>query len=690
MLCLLGKRSRFVVLLHFALHADFPFPRLEIRLAIEKRPKASTIPFERALGQNSLCRAESKNMWGRLSLTNQKRRRMASQSSSVPVLESLEPRTLLSAVVVQLSAQQDNTIYNVATGDQANGQGQYIVTSGSSGTALARRGMISFDVAAANIPDGATILDVVLTMNLAQTTGGAAAVGVHRLLKGWGEGFSDAAGNETEGAAAGAMDATWLFSRFDGVTWSNAGGDFGGASASVTTRSTGAYEWAGSGLVDDVQDWLDDPYTNFGWMIKSSELAGNVKSFISRNSSNVALRPKLEITYEEPVVPGIVEGRKWHDKNANGIRESGKVLGLDLQFVDGKNFYNQYGGKEYWYQSQVNNNWYFLSPNGILRQWSGKAKSLSGKTVDRLDSQVWYSPETLLGSPEKADEPWMNGFVFELVNSSGDVVATETSRDIDLNGDGIIQTEAEQGWYRFENVEPGKYTVREVVPDGWVQSASRTSPGAEEVYRLDRKLGLEAGSKTLENFGGKGERWLKGSNGWYYVTPIGDLYKWNGRAVTESIPLSGSWIASPGISYFRDPSLLYAAKNPVLNVNPGSVLTRVDFGNYQPVVITGSSRLSQIPEWIRNSPGFEVLSNPSGSKKDPVYTWKVVLVDTDPDDAPGNSDDPLKAVLQDLDKLGRFTSGKKTIVKSSSGASFKIDLSALDQGKYRILDFYFS
>lgn len=52
------------------------------------------------------------------------------------------------------------------------------------------------------------------------------------------------------------------------------------------------------GLVDDVQDWLDDPSTNFGWHL---ELDGtgednNAKSFQSKEFTN-GQRPFLEVTY---------------------------------------------------------------------------------------------------------------------------------------------------------------------------------------------------------------------------------------------------------------------------------------------------------------------------------------------------------------------------------------------------------
>ncbi|HQX50631.1 MAG TPA: DNRLRE domain-containing protein [Planctomycetaceae bacterium] len=545
-------------------------------------------------------------MWGRQLFRRHHRRRHETQFLRVAATEVLEQRSLLSALTVQLSADRDNTLYDVIAGDVSNGHGQYIVTGGATGAASARRGLLSFDIASAGIPSGSTILDVVLSMNLAESIGGTASVSVNKLLKAWGEAGSDAPGNEFDGAAAQQFDATWLFSRFDGTAWTNAGGDFSGSSGSVAVSSLGIYEWIGGGLIGDVQQWLDSPVQNFGWLIKGSEVSGNVKAFDSRDSANAVLRPKLEITYEEPVQPSIVEGRKFHDLNADGIRISPTVANLGLQFQGGNDFYNLYGGQEYWYRSQANSSWYILTPSGQLTKWNGQAKQLTGQVVESLDPHVWYTPSVLTSTSNTVAvaEPWMNGFSFELVNGSGAVVATTISRDVDRNNDGIIQPESEAGWYRFEGVGPGTFTVREISANGWTQSASRTSPAAPTAYSLDTTLGLKYTGSYHENYGGRGELWL-GSTGasWYYVTPIGDLYKWNGQAVSAGAQVQGTLVDSLGMQYYTDPSLIWAAANPTLTVTSGTVVRAGDVGNFQPGVISGRKWNDVNVDGVRNSGG---------------------------------------------------------------------------------------
>ncbi|MEY4186319.1 MAG: hypothetical protein RIT02_1353 [Planctomycetota bacterium] len=530
-------------------------------------------------------------------------RRSASQFVSTEILEN---RSLLSTFTATLDASHDSTIYNVPTGDLSNGSGQFLIAGGAAGFATARRGLVSFDVAAAGIPPGSTILDAVVTLYVVNPGSAASAsVGLHPISKPWGESASNAPDDELEGTRAAARDATWQFSLFDSIGWASPGGDFGAASASLAVGGVGAWEWAGSGIINDVQQWLDNPLNNNGWMIVSDEQAGSIKSFASRESDNAALRPRLEITWEEPFVPAIVEGRKWFDRNADSVRQAPAVQSLSLFFPNGRNSYNAFGGREYWFRSSVANAWFFLTPQGDLIRWNAQPGKLTGTLVDSPGLRAWHNPSSLLGTTTNpgspVDEPWLNGFSFQLVNDQGQIVATTQSRDIDLNNDGLIQEEQERGWYRFENVRPGNYSVQEIVPTGWAQSPGRHSPAAGSAWQLDLSLGLTATGDLFENFGGLGERWLKSTTGWCYITPVGDLFQWNGKPVTAAAPLSGTLAGTLNNFYHRDVSLLAAAQNPVIPVAGGTTVSRIDFGNYRPAVIEGRTWLEIDPNGSRGT-----------------------------------------------------------------------------------------
>jgi hypothetical protein len=532
------------------------------------------------------------------------RRRRSYGGHVLSSLQTLELREVLNSVTVQLAAVRDTTIYDTQAAALSNGAGQYLIAGGSAGSVAARRALVAFDLASAGIPEGATIIDAVLTLNAAESLGNTTTVSLHPLSRQWSEAGSDASGNELDGAPAQAGDATWLFSLFDTTAWAFAGGDFGGASATTQVDAIGTWQWTGGGLIADVQKWLDQPQSNFGWLLRSAESPGDIKSFHSSESPNVALQPQLEITYEEPFLPSIVEGRKWLDRNADGIRQSPTLSQLRLFHPGGKDFFNSYGGQEYWYRSPTNSNWYFLTPNGDLKQWNGEPKKLTGTTIESLGSRAWHNRTPITAAASGTEEPWLNGFVFELVDQSGKVVAATSSRDIDRNGDGQIQAEQERGWYRFENVAPGQYTVREVLPEGWVQTAGRTSSGAAQAYSLDQSLSLSFTGNLFENSGGLGERWLRGGNSWYYITPTGRLFRWNNRTYSATAPLSGTLVATLGNPYYQDVSLLHAAENPVLNVTSGSVTTRFDFGNYQPAVVEGRTWIDVNPDGLRNPTRF--------------------------------------------------------------------------------------
>ena len=56
---------------------------------------------------------------------------------------------------------------------------------------------------------------------------------------------------------------------------------------------------------------------------------------------------------------------------------------------------------------------------------------------------------------------------------------------------------------------------------------------ALEVHRaheIGDRLGLASAGKQYQDWGGKGEKWLRGErDSWYFITPAGELYRWTGR-----------------------------------------------------------------------------------------------------------------------------------------------------------------
>ena len=212
----------------------------------------------------------------------------------------LQPTT-----VMTLSPSKDNTLYESAAGALSNGAGQNLfvgLTGQPVGSAI-RRGLIAFDISG-NIPAGAVIMSVTLKLNLSMvSTTGTQTVTLHRLLADWGEGTSVGGG---PGAPATMGDATWRHTFFDTEFWAAPGGVFSPTARAATAvggaAGLGFYQWTSAHMAADVQGWLDNPVTSFGWAILGDELqSGSARQFDTRENSTAANRPALVVEFLPPM-----------------------------------------------------------------------------------------------------------------------------------------------------------------------------------------------------------------------------------------------------------------------------------------------------------------------------------------------------------------------------------------------------
>jgi hypothetical protein len=204
------------------------------------------------------------------------------------------------ALAADIPASQDNTLIESATGAVSCGAGEnfYVGRTGQASD-YRRRAVLRFDLN--SIPAGATIVTATLQMNVTTVSSTSSmAVELHATTAAWGEGTSVCTG--AKGVASTTGDATWIHTFYDTSLWGTAGGEFGApVSASTSVGDMGVYDWSGTGLVQDVQAWLDNPSQNFGWTIVGDESgASGAKVFASRENATTALQPKLEVTYTAP------------------------------------------------------------------------------------------------------------------------------------------------------------------------------------------------------------------------------------------------------------------------------------------------------------------------------------------------------------------------------------------------------
>ena len=129
-----------------------------------------------------------------------------------------------------------------------------------------------------------------------------------------GEGTSNT-GNSQQGRGEPATetDATWVHTFFSTTTpqfWTTAGGDHAStASATRLVGATGSYVWGStSGMVADVQAWLDNDSQNHGWLVKGVEDQNTniepAKRFATRENATINNRPKLVVNYTPATISG--------------------------------------------------------------------------------------------------------------------------------------------------------------------------------------------------------------------------------------------------------------------------------------------------------------------------------------------------------------------------------------------------
>ncbi|MCA8961045.1 MAG: DNRLRE domain-containing protein [Planctomycetes bacterium] len=246
------------------------------------------------------------------------------------------------ADTITLHPSKDNTLFDPLTGAETSaGAGVWLFTgrTGFSGGNRLRRSLFAFDVAA-EIPAGSTIDSVELRLLQLDAAPGLVptTVQIHRVLADWGEGTSSAGGGS--GAPATPGDATWTLGFYpDSATaWTNPGGDFDPAVLSSTTVTGVVFvtrTWgATASFIALTQQWLDDPSSNFGLMVRHQNESSSQTSvkWASREDSFSPPELVIEFTPSTPIGPDF----QRLDCNADGdVQVSDPVFAVSSLFVTG-------------------------------------------------------------------------------------------------------------------------------------------------------------------------------------------------------------------------------------------------------------------------------------------------------------------------------------------------------------------
>ncbi|MCB1197943.1 MAG: DNRLRE domain-containing protein [Deltaproteobacteria bacterium] len=200
-----------------------------------------------------------------------------------------------------LYPQKDNTLYENATGSVSNGEGSVLIVGRTNeGSTYLRRAVLMFDIAS-DVPAGATITNAILRLSTKRVASNTArTIDLYRIESNWDQGTSSINNNAGQGDASTTGDATWIHGLYNTVMWTTAGGDYNATSlASVdVTSANNSYEWTSNDLIADVQDMLDNPSTNYGWILIGDESTSKSAKIFSSLEGTSA--PELELEFDEP------------------------------------------------------------------------------------------------------------------------------------------------------------------------------------------------------------------------------------------------------------------------------------------------------------------------------------------------------------------------------------------------------
>ena len=208
-------------------------------------------------------------------------------------------------------------------------------------------------------------------------------------------------------------------------------------------------------------------------------------------------------------------------------------------------YFENHGGRGEKWMRDSKGHWYFVTPDGGLYKWDGQTGA-NGSLVTILDASFHERPEVLHDS-----QPVQNLAMDDRLLRA---TAAELDQEFELSvGANTFENHGGKG----ERWIKGRKHWFFITPDGtltrWdrkpgangevigkldsrfhhdltrLTNATRWLNGVERAYALDRGLEFTQPARDYFNFGGKQEKWILGSERWYFITPDGAVHRWNGK-----------------------------------------------------------------------------------------------------------------------------------------------------------------
>ena len=79
---------------------------------------------------------------------------------------------------------------------------------------------------------------------------------------------------------------------------------------------------------------------------------------------------------------------------------------------------------------------------------------------------------------------------------------------------------------------------------------------------VDQSLGLKTTGNYSVDWAGRGEKWMKGDDGWYFIVPGGEIFKWNGGRYDD---MQADFVSHVDNSFYENPQELHTASDRQLS-----------------------------------------------------------------------------------------------------------------------------
>ena len=346
------------------------------------------------------------------------------------------------------------------------------------------------------------------------------------------------------------------------------------------------------GLVDELGAFTSEPPGDGEVFLASARFTAQSAGVVNFASDPADDSPFHDILVFGTVLPVDDAYIDYGTTTIEVLEAPSQLVTLDQQhgFKTDGNFYENWGGTGEKWILDSSDAWFIITVDGELYKWSGTG--VAGTLIAQLDSSIHADPYLLVDAEENAANSGGGG------NTGGDTAALlisldeehefKTSGDFYENWDGAGEKwlqDADQAWYIIHpngdlyrwsgsgltgtfiaslgaEVHADPYLLIDAAENAANNGGGNNGGGnngggnSGELVQIDTELGLTATVDEYDNWGGLNEKWMKGNAGvWYFITPDGSLYRWNGGAAGNT-----TLLYELDSSIYANPELLYNAE----------------------------------------------------------------------------------------------------------------------------------